>query len=233
MIGRQKATCEAGPLSGRLFPLAQASVMLAAALVSYATRDARFAGVAGALSLGALALLYAGRFTPSGRFGPANAVTAVRLTIVLSLSSAASLGPFAATLVVVFIGLDALDGYIARRSSITSEFGARFDMETDALLVLVMGLKLVELARLGAWMILPGLLRYAYVAASVLARFGEAPRSRFGRVIAGAMMTSLAVSAWPVEPVFRPLAVLASVLVGALVRAVDGRIAGHVTVRKR
>ena len=87
-------------------------------------------------------------------------------------------------------------------------------METDALFVLVFGLKLVEVGRLGPWIIVPGALRYAYAAGITLApRCIEAPRSRFGRTIAGIMMASLAVSAWPIEHLFRPLAALATGLV--------------------
>ena len=34
--------------------------------------------------------------------------------------------------------LDGVDGWLARRSGIASAFGARFDMEIDALLILVL-----------------------------------------------------------------------------------------------
>ena len=189
--------------------------MLAAALASWITADARFAAAAGALGLVLLAALYTGRFTPGGRFGVANTITAVRVAIVGGLSTLRSVGPPEAVLVLSLLALDGLDGLVARRPpQTTSEFGARFDMEADALLVLVFGLKLAEVGRLGAWIVVPGLLRYAYAAAISLApRVGEAPRSRFGRVIAGMMMTSLAVSAWPIEPIHRPLALLSAGLV--------------------
>jgi len=189
--------------------------MLAAAFASWFAADARIAAVAGALALAVLAALYPGRFTPSGRFGAANTITAARVAIVVGLSAMRSVGPSATALVVSFLVLDGLDGFVARRPPLTaSEFGARFDMEADALFVLVFGLKLAEIGRLGAWVVLPGLLRYAYsVSISIAPRAGEAPRSRFGRIIAGLMMTSLAASAWPIEPIHRPLAVLSAGLV--------------------
>jgi phosphatidylglycerophosphate synthase len=189
--------------------------MLAAALASWFRGDARIAAAVGALALVSLAVLHAGGFTPSGRFGVANAITALRVALVGVLSGMHSVGPAAALLLASFLVLDGIDGLVARRPpSTASEFGARFDMEADALLVLVFGLKLAEVGRLGAWIVLPGLLRYAYAAAiSIAPRAGEAPRSRFGRVIAGLMMTSLAVSAWPIEPIHRPLAVLSAALV--------------------
>ena len=199
----------------RRFDLVHASWMLAAALASWLTADARIAALAGALGLVVLAALYAGRFTPSGHFGVANTITAVRVAIVGGLSTLRSVGPPEAVLVLSLLALDGLDGLVARRPPQTaSEFGARFDMEADALLVLVFGLKLAEVGRLGAWIVVPGLLRYAYAAAiSIAPRAAEAPRSRFGRVIAGTMMTSLAVSAWPIEPIHRPLALLSAGLV--------------------
>ena len=189
--------------------------MLAAALASWLAGDARIAAVVGVLAFVMLAALYRARLTPEGRFGAANTVTAVRVVLVCVLSGLQAVGPAAASLVLCFLALDGIDGRVARRPpSTVSEFGARFDMETDALLVLVMGLKLAEVGRLGAWIIVPGVLRYAYAAAiSIAPRAEEAPRSRFGRVIAGLMMASFVISAWPIEPIHRPLAALAAGLV--------------------
>jgi phosphatidylglycerophosphate synthase len=189
--------------------------MLLAACAAWRSGDARVAAATGAAALSVLAALHAGRFTPEGRFGVANAVTAVRVVVIVVLTALREVGPFAAALVALFLVLDGLDGWVARfPPSTESAFGARFDMETDALFVLAFGLKLAEVGRLGAWIVVPGLFRYAYAAGISLApRLAEAPRSSFGRVIAGLMMTSLAVSAWPVEPVFEPVAAVASALV--------------------
>jgi phosphatidylglycerophosphate synthase len=199
----------------RRFNLVHSSFMLAAALASWLAGDARIAALVGVLAFVTLAALYRGRLTPEGRFGAANTVTAVRVVLVAALSGFHTVGPAAAALVLCFLALDGIDGRVARRPpSTASEFGARFDMETDGLLVLVVGLKLAEVGRLGAWIILPGVLRYAYAAViSIAPRAEEAPRSRFGRVIAGLMMASFVISAWPVEPIHRPLAALAAALV--------------------
>jgi phosphatidylglycerophosphate synthase len=199
----------------RRFTLAHSVVMLAATVGAWRLADARIVAVVGAFFLGLLGWIYTGRHAPSGRFGGANAITALRAVLIVALCASAHIGPVAAVLVMAFVVLDALDGWFARRPPATaSEFGARFDMETDALFVLAFGLKLVLVGRLGAWMIVPGVLRYAYAAGIALApRLGEAPRSKLARFIAGTMMTSLAVSAWPVEPIFAPLATVASALV--------------------
>jgi phosphatidylglycerophosphate synthase len=201
--------------SMRHFTLVQSFAMFAATLVAWCLGDARVVAVAGAVFLVGLAWTYAGEHAPAGRFGVANVITAVRVALVVALCTSARVGPREALLVVTFVVLDALDGWAARRPPSTeSEFGARFDMETDALFVLAFGVKLVEVGRVGAWMIVPGLLRYAYAAGIALApRLGEAPRSRLARFIAGTMMTSFAISAWPIEPVFAPFAAVASVLV--------------------
>jgi phosphatidylglycerophosphate synthase len=189
--------------------------MLAVAAVAWRLGDARLVAAVGAAGLGVLASLHRGRFTPGGRFGGANALTVARVALVVVLSALGDVGPLASALVVAFLLLDGLDGWVARLPpSTASEFGARFDMETDALLVLAFGVKLAEVGRLGPWIIIPGLLRYAYAAGICLApRLAEAPRSRFARTIAGLLTASLAVSAWPVEPVFVPFAAMAVALV--------------------
>jgi phosphatidylglycerophosphate synthase len=75
----------------------------------------------------------------------------------------------------------------------TSAFGARFDMETDALLVLVIELELWQRGRLGVWILVTGLLRYVYVlAVAVLPRFSrEMPRSRLGHYAFAVLLVGL------------------------------------------
>ncbi len=150
-------------------------------------------------------------------------MTSLRVALTVALSALRELGPRASLLVFVILALDGLDGWIARHAPKTaSAFGARLDMEADALLVLVAGLKLAEVGRLGSWIIVPGLLRYLYAAAlSLIPALHEAPRSSIGRVLAGLMMASLAVSTWPVEPVHGPLAAVATaLLLASFVRSV-------------
>jgi phosphatidylglycerophosphate synthase len=111
---------------------------------------------------------------PHGVFGAANRVTLGRLAMVTML--AAGLGELLTTpwalawgivvLATVAAVLDAVDGPLARRSGLSSEFGARFDMETDALLMLVLSLLILYLGKAGAWVLAAGLLRYAFVLAT-------------------------------------------------------------------
>ena len=109
----------------------------------------------------------------SERFGPANAVTSVRSTIVGLITglvvaswSADIPVPLLIGLAVPALALDAVDGWVARRTGSTSELGARFDMEVDAFLLLVLSVYVAPL--LGAWVLAIGLLRYAFVAVAWL-----------------------------------------------------------------
>jgi phosphatidylglycerophosphate synthase len=67
-------------------------------------------------------------------------------------------------LAVVALALDAVDGHVARRTGTTSALGARFDMEVDAFLVLVLSVHVAALV--GPWALAIGGMRYAFVAAS-------------------------------------------------------------------
>src|SRR5262245_34399160 len=64
--------------------------------------------------------------------------------------------------------LDGVDGWIARRTRTASAFGARFDMETDALLILVLSALVWTSGQAGAWVLASGLMRYAFVAAAAI-----------------------------------------------------------------
>jgi phosphatidylglycerophosphate synthase len=61
--------------------------------------------------------------------------------------------------------LDGVDGWLARRHGIASDFGARFDMEIDALLILALAILVSQFEKAGAWVIASGLLRYLFVGA--------------------------------------------------------------------
>jgi phosphatidylglycerophosphate synthase len=155
-------------------------------------------GAAALLSFGVL--LVQGRAEWAGdprRIAP-NAVTALRLLIVVAMSVWFHGAPGAwwtGAVVGVFV-LDWLDGWLARRAGATSAFGAHFDMETDALVVLVVDMELFARGRLGAWILTTGVLRYIYVVSIALfaPRGGEVPRSTLGRNAFGTLVTGLCVA---------------------------------------
>ena len=147
----------------------------------------------GVASLGALAA--SNRRAWPGSFGWANAVTAGRAVVVGAVGAWPGEAP-AGLLALVVLGLfalDGVDGYLARRRGTVSELGALFDMETDSFFVLMVVLVLFERGDLGAWVLVGGLLRYAYVLvrAAVPARNPEVARSRFGRLAFAGLVLGL------------------------------------------
>ncbi|GAB1338826.1 CDP-alcohol phosphatidyltransferase family protein [Streptomyces sp. E-15] len=113
-------------------------------------------------------------------FGPANRVTLGRATLVGgvtalvadSFESAPPVTPLVALTAVALL-LDGVDGEVARRTGSTTALGARFDMEVDAFLILV--LSVYVSTRLGPWVLLIGGMRYAFVAAARFAPWLTAP----------------------------------------------------------
>lgn len=100
--------------------------------------------------------------------------------------------------------LDAVDGWVARRVGTGTSAGARFDSEADAAALLVLSALLAM--TVGWWVLLIGLMRYLFVAASFLRPRWRRPRpySGFRRAVAAAQATVVVVGLAPVVPV--PLA---------------------------
>jgi phosphatidylglycerophosphate synthase len=70
----------------------------------------------------------------------------------------------AAGVTLLVTALDGVDGWLARRTRMASDFGARFDMETDALLVMALSVLAWQYGKAAGWVLLCGLLRYLFVA---------------------------------------------------------------------
>lgn len=86
---------------------------------------------------------------------------------VVTLGAGAELLPYWVALACIAVTLlDGLDGWAARRTAMSSEFGARFDMETDALLVMVLSVLVWQWNKAGAWIVLAGAMRYLFVVAT-------------------------------------------------------------------
>ncbi len=121
---------------------------------------------------------------PHPRFGPANVVTTVRAALVALLAALAGEAVTDRAATAAFaVGMmaaacDGLDGRLARRTGLASPFGARFDMETDALLIMVLSVLVWQLDKAGPWVLASGLMRYAFVAAGWLWPWLEAPLPR-------------------------------------------------------
>lgn len=164
--------------------------MLPMSMVHLAPLLSALAGVAGLLVVnGVAALSAAGWITGSAylvvsgvllarglrraeaeSFGWANAVTAARSTLtalVTALVATSFTDPIPAPLLVALtttaLILDAVDGWLARRTRTETALGARFDMEVDAFLLLALSAYVAQ--DLGWWVLTIGVLRYAFVAA--------------------------------------------------------------------
>ena len=160
---------------------------------------------------------------PFARYGPANQITTVRAVLVALVASLIgeprlpAVATWAAGVGVIVAMLDGLDGWLARRSRMASDFGARFDMEIDALLVLALAVLAWRYDKAGAWVLLSGLLRYLFVAAGWRWRWLQRPLppSRRRQAICVVQILALILVMLPVvTPPFSTL--LAAVALGAL-----------------
>ena len=75
----------------------------------------------------------------------------------------------------LLLALDGLDGRAARGQGLASAFGARFDMEVDALVILALAAIAAGLGKAGPWVLALGLVRYGFVVAGWLAPMARAP----------------------------------------------------------
>src|SRR6185503_9790696 len=148
------------------FVLAEASRSLLPVGDLYAVKAAAIFAIVMLFALGFLA-----RDHPYPRFGPANQVTTLRAVLVALVAALIGEPRFpavatsAAAAGAVISVLDGVDGWLARRFRVASAFGARFDMEIDALLILMLSILVSEFGKAGPWVMLSGLLRYIFIGA--------------------------------------------------------------------
>src|SRR5918999_5220600 len=158
------------------------------------------------------------RYRPH-RLGQADWVTLARATLtvgVAALIADSFGGPAHVTMLVtlsaVALALDAVDGWVARRSKTASKLGARFDGEVDAFLILVLSVYVARAT--GAWVLAIGAARYAFLAAGGLLPWMREPLPpRYWRkVVAATQGVVLTIAAAEVLPP----ALTQAALVGAL-----------------
>ena len=135
------------------------------------------------------------------RFGGANWITSARLVSLLPLAALVDAAqPLAASAVawLVFI-LDGVDGLVARRTRSESSFGALYDAEVDASFNMLLTWAVFQLGHAGAWVLIGGLLRFAYMLSLHFSRVSdaEAPRTMLGRYVFGLSVSGYTLSLWP------------------------------------
>jgi phosphatidylglycerophosphate synthase len=151
--------------------------------------------------------------------GPAGRVTLTRATlaggvaalVVDSFWRPVSV-PALLALTVVALILDAVDGWVARRTATISELGARFDMEVDAFLILILSGYVARST--GAWVLAIGAARYAFVAAGCVWPWLRAsvPPRYWGKVVAATQGIVLTVAVTGIVPAYLVAAALVASL---------------------
>jgi phosphatidylglycerophosphate synthase len=167
---------QTGPVVGLLGQLAVLSVVASTVKL----------GVAGWLVGTAYGLVTAAllihSLTRSGTevLGAANRVTLTRATLVgavTALVADAFVGPASVTVIVglalLALILDGVDGWVARRTGTVSALGARFDMEVDAFLILVLSMYVAQ--SVGPWVLAIGAARYAVWGVGCLLQWMRTP----------------------------------------------------------
>jgi phosphatidylglycerophosphate synthase len=108
---------------------------------------------------------------PHKRLGLCNRVTHLRLILTTALVAPlfATAAPWGVLgLALLALVLDGVDGWLARREGLESAFGARFDMEVDAALGLILALNVWVFGVVGLAVLVLGVPRYVFVASAYL-----------------------------------------------------------------
>jgi phosphatidylglycerophosphate synthase len=214
------------------------SVLLSYNLAALAGADAPYdAALATAVFTGlgciaVLAGLWRGAY-PHDTLGFCNVATAARgagICVLAGLTfvsnAVAELGWILVGLASLTLLLDALDGWLARRSGLHSRFGARFDVESDVAFSIVLAVLLWQADKVGLWFVAIGLLRPAYLVASVFLPALRIPLpDAFWRKCMAAIQMSLQVALLTpfVQPPFSGTIAATLLLVMVLSFAVDIR----------
>lgn len=152
--------------------------------------------------------------------GPADVVTLTRALLVGGVTAIVAEGlltgwtaqaPLVALAAVALL-LDAVDGKVARRTGTVSPVGARFDMEVDAFLVLVLSVHVAGFV--GPWVLAIGGMRYAFVVAGWLLPWlrGPIPPSYVAKAVAVLQGVVLVVAAAQLLPPVVTVALVAVAL---------------------
>lgn len=177
-------------------------------------------------------LLYSGicsavaaRWPKDTDFGWANRITLLRGSLIIVLVSAAPFIPafpssdhalwvYALGALIALI-LDGVDGKLARITHSSSRFGARFDMEMDALLILGLCIAVAMSGKAGFWVLALGLMRYLFVAAAYALEWLNRPLPESFRrktICVWQIVTLLVAVLPPISPMFASLTLATALL---------------------
>ena len=134
---------------------------------------------------------------------PASRVTLVRAALAAGVAALAVVSGNAALVVAlasVALALDLVDGWVARRTGTATPFGARFDGEVDAFLILALSVYVAP--EYGWWVLAIGAARYVFLAGEWLLPWMRAPlpRRRWRVVVAATQGVVLTIAAAGILP---------------------------------
>jgi len=155
----------------------------------------------------------------AGALGPADLVTVTRAAFACAVAALVADSflqqpavPILVALTVAALALDAVDGWVARRTGTASMFGARFDGEVDAFLILVLSVYVAD--AVDGWVLAIGVARYAFAVASWGLPWlrGQLPPRYWRKVVAAIQGIVLTLAAASVAPRWLTHAALAVAL---------------------
>jgi len=144
---------------------------------------------------------------PHSVLGLCNVVTLARAALTAVLAGAVFTPEFDGWMVfaiaAIAFAMDGLDGWLARRSGLSSAFGARFDMEVDAVLSALLAIIVLTSGRAGPEVLVLGFMRYGFVALScVVPRLkGDLPESFRRKTVCVVQIATLLMLICPLTPV--------------------------------
>ena len=153
----------AGPRRPALVAIAAvgATVAWGLAVLPFESRAPRPAGLALFVLIAVVVIDRLPPHHPHARFGFGNGLTLVRaggavVFMALALEPGLLVGRLAWAALAgaaLLLALDGIDGLVARQEGRASAFGARFDMEVDALLILALSVAAAGLGKAGPWVV--------------------------------------------------------------------------------
>ncbi len=214
MISLTIARLEYRPLLRSALGAILAPTLVAVTVSPWAVRalalsDSFLPHLLGLLALSGILVLYGlPAHSPHHSFGAANSVTVIRAALVAFLAALlleraeVHVQRVVLGAAILAAAMDAVDGWLARRTRMASAFGARFDMETDALFILILCAWAWHLNKAGPWVIAGGLLRYAFLLGALVlpALRGPLPESFRRKTIAALQMVALLLVICPWVP---------------------------------
>ena len=217
-LSRSRRTVRAGQAGPAAGLIAQLLLLAVLAETTGLGAAGRIVGVACALTM-AVALARGVARGPGATLGPASWVTLARATLAVGVAALAvdsithdTPAALLVTLAAVALALDAVDGFVARRTGTASALGARFDGEVDAFLIAALSVYVASAS--GAWVLAIGAARYVFLAGEWLLPWMRAPLPprRWRKVVAATQGIVLTVAAAGVLPAALTQALLVAAL---------------------